>query len=230
MRLNTYYKFIIIIMHLTTHPEYTNTRPDRATESWGNSRLGIKLAPKQVYGVGDVRYEPRQHISDIYQAGQPTLLKRYLEGDIGICLKIRCGFGEIDSPELYAVFSDLNGVWGAESNYIGQIAMDVEYTRFPNSDLITERGGCPDENKELVFISIVELADASKDGIIGSSRSVARLYSSQDFTGLGANILYRSLITGFSELFLRGVNGELVPFLNRVVGFQNESCEQMVET
>ena len=203
---------------------------ERATEVRGNSKLEIKFIPKQIYGMGDARYEPRQHISDIYQVGHPTLLKRYLEGDIGICLKIRCGFGEINSPELYAVFSDLNGVWGAEPNNIWQIAMDVENPRFPNSDLLTDCCSCSHENKELVFIRIVELADGRKDGIIGSSRSATRLYSSQDFTGFGANILYCSLLTGVSEFFLRGINGELVPFLNRIGGSQNESCEQMVET
>ena len=32
--------------------------------------VGVKLAPKLVYSVGDPRYHPRQYISDGYQLGE----------------------------------------------------------------------------------------------------------------------------------------------------------------
>ena len=88
--------------------------------------VGVKLAPKLVYSVGDPRYHPRQYISDGYQLGESALLKHYLNGDLGVCLKIRCRFSQGNTEEFYAVFSHLDAAWNSHAGELDGPPVNVE--------------------------------------------------------------------------------------------------------
>lgn len=183
----------------------------------------VKLAPKLVYGVSDPRYHPLENFRDGYELGKTAFLEGYLRGDIGVCLKLRCWFGKSDFEEYCAVFSDLNAVWHAEADDLWQ-----NYASVSDADIAAHFGNGRDDDEELVFVYVVEFANGSEDSVV-RRRSTARLYPADDFLSGNANVLYCSLLTGAFEFARFGVNGEVVPYLNRVVGPNYQTGEQMIK-
>lgn len=93
---------------------------------------------------------------------------------------------------------------------------------------LAEVPGHGDNDKEPVFVYVVNFLDGGEN-CIARRWSFARLYGANEFLCSSANIAYSSPVTGFTEFFCRGVNGEIVPFLNHVAVLGDQGGKKVVE-
>src|SRR5436853_1512044 len=163
---------------------------------------------------------PSQHIADFCKVDAPAFFERYLNFDIGVCLKCRVRFSEGDAEDFYAFFRNLHRVGGTHP-YNHSPGGETQASRYllirSNPDFVPNSGSGSNKDQQRVLIADIEIVEDGQKVVVGGG-AVVRLFLLDEIRGAGAHAIYQSVVTGRTERFIVGADGEAIfpswlPFL-----------------
>lgn len=169
----------------------------------------VKFINKTSYEFCSVTDHQLQGGSNWHKFPVSNLFKRYVKGEICLCIKLRNRAIKGEGEYLRAFFGINNTAWGAEDHFERLDRTNAKAGKFTflDSNGFVDSRGCDEQYQEPMFINDVEFMDGSENMLVRRG-AIVGLYGLYECCGTIADALYFSPTNGIFEFIWVPTHGE----------------------